>query len=168
MTADDSTKKVDIAMIGAAAFHRHMKNPETEIYWASLQCIEEAIYEKRNPPSTTEVPEYKPDKEEIIKRHLPKEYHDLIHVFSKKELDCLPELTPQCTHHINIPKDVDPAKIIRYSLLYKQSVQELEAAQDYIRQNLKKQFIVPSTAPYASPVLMAKKPGGGLQFCIDF
>lgn len=115
-------------MIGAAAFHRHMKNPETEIYWASLQCIEEAIYEKKNPSPTTGVPEPEPDEEEIIKRHLPKEYHDLIHVFSKKESDRLPKLTPQCTHHIDILKDVDPAKIIGYSPLYKQSVQELEAA----------------------------------------
>ena len=34
--------------------------------------------------------------------------------------------------------------------------------------NLFKGFIRPSAAPYTSPILMAQKPSGGLQFCIDY
>lgn len=45
-------------MIGAAAFHRHMKNPETEVYWASLQCIEEAIQERKYPAPVSGLPEF--------------------------------------------------------------------------------------------------------------
>jgi hypothetical protein len=48
------------------------------------------------------------------------------------------------------------------------SLEELEAAKKYITENLHKRFIVPSSAPYASPILMASKPGGGLRFCVDF
>lgn len=48
------------------------------------------------------------------------------------------------------------------------SVEHLVAAKKYIHDNLQKGFIVPSSAPYASPILLAKKPGGGLRFCVDF
>ena len=34
--------------------------------------------------------------------------------------------------------------------------------------NLVKGFIEPSQAPFASPILFAKKPNGGLRFCIDY
>ena len=39
---------------------------------------------------------------------------------------------------------------------------------DYLREHLHKGFIVPSKAPFASPVLFAKKPGGGWRFCVDY
>jgi hypothetical protein len=45
---------------------------------------------------------------------------------------------------------------------------ELEAVKDYITENLDKGFIVPSNAPYASPILMVKKADGGLRFYVDY
>jgi hypothetical protein len=48
------------------------------------------------------------------------------------------------------------------------SLEELEAAKKYITENLYKGFIVPSSAPYASPILMVLKPGGELRFYVDF
>ena len=38
----------------------------------------------------------------------------------------------------------------------------------FLEENLKKGFIRPSTSPCASPVLFARKPGGGLRFCVDY
>jgi hypothetical protein len=35
-------------------------------------------------------------------------------------------------------------------------------------ENLDKGFIAPGNAPFASPFLMARKPGGGLRFCVDY
>ena len=55
-----------------------------------------------------------------------------------------------------------------YSPLYKQITEELGAVHDYIVDNLNKGFIGPSMAPFASPILMACKPGGGLRFCVDY
>jgi hypothetical protein len=52
--------------------------------------------------------------------------------------------------------------------LYKIFLEKLQAAKTYLLDNLAKGFIVPSSALYASPILMAKKPGGGLWFCVDF
>ena len=48
------------------------------------------------------------------------------------------------------------------------SVTELEAVWQYLMENLKKGFIIPSSALYASPVLFIKKSNGDLQFCVDY
>ncbi len=39
---------------------------------------------------------------------------------------------------------------------------------EYLEEYLKKGFIIPSGAPFSSPVLFAKKPGGGWRFCVDY
>lgn len=57
---------------------------------------------------------------------------------------------------------------VGYEPLRKMSLEEAEAAREYILENLEKGFISPSDAPWASPILMAKKPGGGLRFCVDY
>ena len=38
----------------------------------------------------------------------------------------------------------------------------------FLEENLKKGFIRPSTSPYASPVLFARKPGRGLRFYVNY
>jgi hypothetical protein len=48
------------------------------------------------------------------------------------------------------------------------STEELLTVKEYLVDNLHKGFIVPSSAPFASPVLFVAKPGGGLRFCIDY
>ena len=46
--------------------------------------------------------------------------------------------------------------------------EELGAAKKNINDMLEKAFIRPSTSPIASPVILVKKPGGGLRFCVDY
>jgi hypothetical protein len=67
-------------------------------------------------------------------------------------------------HKIELEEKATPG----YCPLYKMSMEQLEAAKTYIYENLHKGFIVPSNAPFASPILMAKKADGGLRFCVDF
>jgi hypothetical protein len=45
---------------------------------------------------------------------------------------------------------------------------ELKTLQDWLDENLQKDFDRPITSPVASPVLFAKKPSGGLRLWIDF
>ena len=45
---------------------------------------------------------------------------------------------------------------------------ELEVLKKYLEDNLSKRYIRASSSPAASPVLFVKKPGGGLQFCVDY
>jgi hypothetical protein len=42
------------------------------------------------------------------------------------------------------------------------------AIKEYLLENLDKGFIVPSLAPFASPILFVKKPDGSLRFCVDY
>ncbi|KAJ3556396.1 hypothetical protein NPX13_g10144 [Xylaria arbuscula] len=44
----------------------------------------------------------------------------------------------------------------------------LVALKQYLTEHLRKDWIVPSVAEYGSPVLFAKKPNGGLRFCVDY
>lgn len=55
-----------------------------------------------------------------------------------------------------------------YGPLYNMSVPELEVLRKYLKEQLDKGFIRASTSPAASPVLLAKKLGGGLRFCVDY
>jgi hypothetical protein len=44
----------------------------------------------------------------------------------------------------------------------------MRALKAYIDEELKKGFICSSNLLYAVPVLVVKKPGGGLRICIDY
>ena len=54
------------------------------------------------------------------------------------------------------------------SPLYSMSLKQLELVKAYLKDHLKKGFIVPSNTSYASPVLFVKKSEGGWCFCIDY
>lgn len=45
---------------------------------------------------------------------------------------------------------------------------ELIVLKNWLKENLQKGFIQPSSSPAASPVLLVKKPGRGLRFCVDY
>jgi hypothetical protein len=45
---------------------------------------------------------------------------------------------------------------------------KLQKVKEYLTANLKKGFITPNKAPYASPILFAEKSDGGLRFCVDY
>ncbi len=94
---------------------------------------------------------------------LPKQYHDYLDVFSKKEADTLPEHRAY-DHAINLKGDAQPPS----SALYGMSRNEIQELRRYLDENLAKGFIRASRSPAASPVLFVKKPGGGLRFCVDY
>lgn len=48
------------------------------------------------------------------------------------------------------------------------SLEELEICRAYSQENLDKGFVIPTSAAWAAPVLMAPKPRGGLRFCVDY
>jgi hypothetical protein len=103
----------------------------------------------------------------LIAQTLPACYSEYKDVFSKVASDMLPPRRP-IDYKIELEDSTSPAEAIGYGPLWKQSAEELEAAKNYIVENLAKGFIVPGNAPFALPILMAKKPGGGLRFCMDY
>jgi hypothetical protein len=48
------------------------------------------------------------------------------------------------------------------------SREELVVTKEWLEDNITRGFIRQSCSPYAAPCLFAKKPGGGLRFCIDY
>ena len=54
------------------------------------------------------------------------------------------------------------------SPLYSMSLEQLELVKTYLKDHLKKGFIVLSDALYASSVLFVKKSGGGWHFCVNY
>ncbi|OQD77940.1 hypothetical protein PENDEC_c002G02087 [Penicillium decumbens] len=144
-----------IAMIGGVGFYRQAKKEGSEVFLISLEEIDRILENKR----------YERQSEEReTKRVVPKHYDDYTDVFSKQDSDTMPPHREFVDHKIILEEGITP----RYCPLYKQSEEELQAAKAYITENLVKGFIMESKAPFASPILMARKPDGGLRLCVDF
>lgn len=101
-------------------------------------------------------------KEEILKK-LPPEYHEFVEVFLPKEAN---ELPPHRAfdHKIELKPGEEPP----YYRNRPMSARELEVVKKYLDDHLQKGFIRTSTSPAAAPILLAKKPGGGIRVCVDY
>jgi hypothetical protein len=85
-------------------------------------------------------------------------------VFSKSQSDELPPYRPS-DHKIELLPDATP---LRAYLLYSMSTEQLVALKEYLTENLRKEWIIPSGAEYGSLVLFAKKPNDGLYLCMNY
>ena len=102
-------------------------------------------------------------REELLKR-VPAAYHSVIEVFMKYKADELPKHRKE-DHQINLEEGKKPPYVRNYKPM---SEQEMEAVKKYIDEHLGKGFIRPSSSSAAAPVLLVRKPGGGLRFCVDY
>ena len=48
------------------------------------------------------------------------------------------------------------------------SREEMEEVRQWVNENLSKGFIEASQAPWASPIIFVRKPGGGIRLCVDY
>jgi hypothetical protein len=144
----ESQPKLNIYCIGAAPFMSLARKRGYEICAVSIADIDKALAVKKHTDPLTKV---------------PSEYHDLIDVFSRENLDQLP-VRRTYDHKIELIKD----KQHRFSPLYSMSQDELKVLRKYLEDNLLKGFIRASSSLVASPVIFVKKPRGGLRFCVDY
>ena len=161
----------DFGMIQDKTLKKLMKEqPETLIGVTSLHEIDHLLadrYVRENELNAIDPMPF--DSDELRRQALkivPPEYHEFLDQFSKAESD---KLAPHRSydHDIELLPGKTPEEI-GHSPLYRLGTEELEACREYIRDNLHKGFIEPSVAPWASPILMARKSDGGLRFCVDF
>lgn len=152
----------DIAVVAATTFHHLSKDKENLIGETSLHEIDKAIEEKRDP---TPLQRDEAELRKRVRELVPKVHHDYLDVFSKADSDELAPHRPRVDHRIELTGKTEDLK---FSPLYKMSLEELEAARKYLTESLKKGFITPSSAPWAAPVLLARKASGGLRFCVDY
>ena len=107
-------------------------------------------------------PEY--TKEDLLKR-VPSEYHSIIDVFMKSNANIVAKHRADWDHEIHLEESQKVFFVRNYKSL---SDQETAARKKYIDKHLGKGFIQPSLSAAASPILLVRKPGGGLRFCIDY
>ncbi|SLM36749.1 gag polymerase env [Lasallia pustulata] len=88
-----------------------------------------------------EISEMTEEEKKDLRTKVPREFHDFLDVFDKKAAE---------------------------SRLYPMSQFKLEKIKEYLEENLRKGFITPSNAPYASPILFAQKSNGDLQFYVHY
>lgn len=104
-----------------------------------------------------------PTKEDILEK-LPDVLKSRWKAFCPQEADKMPPRRPGVDHVIYL----DKTAAIPRPRIYGLSRQESEAVKVYLDDMLSKGFIRPSTSPYAAPVLVVKKPSGGLRICVDY
>ena len=154
-SANETNKPLDLAFIGGAPF-MHLaksKKQKAEIFTISMQDIEYQLNKKTKPLTNP-------------KTVVLEEYHDFLDVFSKDISDTLRPYG-KYNHKIELLKDKDLSDL-GHSVLRGMSVPQLEFVKKFLEEHLKKGFIEASSAPCSSPILLAKKPGGGIRFCVDY
>jgi hypothetical protein len=154
-------RQADIALLQADNFLRTAKRQGIVIGATSLYEIDKLMVDRREERSAWEEDE---EIRQLLKDKLPKQFASFADVFSKAASDELPPHRPGVDHNIVLEQDYT----LSPSPLYSMSLEQLEMVKAYLEEHLQKGFIVPSDAPFASPVLFAKKPGGGWRFCVDY
>lgn len=98
-----------------------------------------------------------------LKKMIPDLYHEFVAQWDPKEANKLPPHRAS-DHRIDlIPGAVPPAK-----KTYGMSREQASVVKAYIEEMLGKDFIRPSHSNFAAPVLIVKKPDGGLRVCVDY
>ena len=99
-----------------------------------------------------------------LKQRVPEKYHSVIEVFLKQDADKPRPHGPE-DHEIKLLEGTTPPFARNYKPM---AAQELEAVKKYLNEHLAKGFIRPSSSPAAAPILLARKPGGGIRVCVDY
>jgi len=160
---------VDIAMVSAYAFYRLAKK-HTHEGFVMLPRDHEKYFcaSTTNAITADDYDHFLKDKKkyslEDLKTRVPKEYHSEIDVFIKQDADTLRPHGPE-DHEIRLMDGTEPPFTRSYRPM---SIQELETVKKYLDEQLAKGFIRSSSSPVASPVLLVRKPGGGIRVCVDY
>jgi hypothetical protein len=141
----------DIVMLNGASFFRAVKKGRLTVLKASLYDVNKAIEAK----ALNERPF-----EEIV----PEQSHEFLPLFNKVLADRLPPHRPGIDNEVRLKDGETPT----WGPLYSMSRAELVVLKEWLEENMSKGFIRQSSTPCAAPVLFARKPGGGLRFCIDY
>ena len=146
--------QVNCVMVNRAGFKLASKQKNIQVFAASLRDIEKALKAKT----------YSDPKEK-----LPKEYHPWLDIFDWTAAEHLPPHRKGQDHAIQLePKADGSVPEVPWGSLYAMSQNELLVLCNILNGLLDKGFICVSQSPAAAPVLFVKKPGGELQFCVDY
>lgn len=133
---------------------RSKKDSGIQIFAASMADIEKALRKKDAVDPRAILPDY-----------LKGEFR----TFMREEADKLaPHRGADIDHAIELVEQDGKPAIIPWGPLYNMSREELLVLRQQLTAYLDKGFIRVSKSSASAPVLFAKKPGGGLRFCVDY
>lgn len=100
---------------------------------------------------------------------LPKALRQYMDLFNQAAADKLAPHREGIDHKVNLLKDEQGRELsLPWGPLYNMSRDELLVLRKTLSDYLAKGFIRASSSPAGAPVLFARKPGGGLRFCVDY
>jgi hypothetical protein len=141
----------NIVMLNGASFFRTVKKGNLTVYKTSLYDINKAI-------------EAQDLKERPLQEMVPEQYHEFFPLINVVLADRLPPHRPGIDHEVGLKDRETPT----WGALYSMSRVELVVLKEWLEENMSKGFIWQWSSPFAAPVLFARKPGGALQFRIDY
>ena len=158
-TTSQTAKELGLRQVSAAAFHftvqRIRRQKEGRIFSVTLADIQKALKGKtRSDPNKV----------------LPGWLKDLAEAWSYQSAWKVPPLRPGFNHRIElVDKDKHGKEPeLPWGPLYNMSTEELLVLRKELTHYLDKGYIRASRSSAGAPVLFAKKPGGGLRFCVDY
>lgn len=132
----------------------HDDEDRTQFFKATMADIEKAL---------------RPKCQVNVKEHLPEWLSHMEQLFSQDKANTLPPYRPGFDH--KIPLEVDKKgkeQALPWSPLYSMPREELLVLRRTLTDLLDKNFIRVSKSDAGAPVLFARKPSGGLRFCVDY
>ena len=154
---------MDIYCIRAVGFYWTLIKLDATPFVTSLYEIDWLIKQKEIEEIQKESVQEELANEELITQKLPSKYNDFRDVFSKTASDTL---APHQKYDLKI--ELEGEHDLGFSPLHQYSAKELQACKKYLIENLNKGFIGSSQAPFAAPILFARKANGGLRFGVDY
>lgn len=161
---------IDITTISAQAMMKSMTRQGAETFLLMPRDILEPELEdiRLNALSSKDYEAFMKEKDALsptqIKQLLPKEFHDFIDVFLQQEADTLPPHRPGKDHEIRLTEGAAPP----FRKARPMGREELMAMKKHIEDMCVKGFARPASSPYGAPMLIVRKPGGGLRICVDY
>ena len=153
------SQRMGLRKVAGAAFSILAKNVRKNkiiggVFSASLADIQKALRHKKHSDPNKVLPQW---------------LKDLVKAFSQENASKIPPYRPGFDHKIELIKDTDGKEPeLPWGPLYGMTVDELLVLRKTLTEYLDKGYIRASRSPAAAPVLFAKKPGGGLRFCVDY
>lgn len=151
-TSETCEKFVNLAMISAVVYKMISQQEEIQLFFISLKDVNEHLREFDVKKTNS-------------KTILSKKYLKFLIVFSKAAFDEL--LSHRDIDHQIVLKEEKQANH-NYCLLYNMSKDELVTIKKYLKENLKKNFMIVSFSFFVSSILFAKKSNKKLRFCVDY
>ena len=157
---------LDISVISASEFTQACEAEGSLYGRINISAIDRVINAKSDHKSWDEIQRQEEEENmRLVDRKLPKEYHRLKHIFSKKEGNELPPHREGINHDIQVTAEPHGLKA---NPLYSMSLEQLEELKRYLREHLAKGYIEPSDADFGAPVLFVKKANGQWRLCVDY